>query len=413
MVERHNEIIRIALNRTESQIKFEDLICTLEQVVAIVTFMHNALVSINQSIPYQGLIGRQPATLPPLEGGYFQESDPSMNGNDGRTRRPEVTGLDAVGMGDVARIREIVAANIIQVAALKRLERANNHKMVAALERKEFEIRDLVDIWYDSKKDTVGWRGPAQIALIQESDGQVTVRFQGRTLDRRHQEVRRHVRYFVFLFRTLGSPNALFGPWGIVRNFCEGMKAGFVTLGLIYQRGWCLSPAAHGHQHKIVANVAFAVAAHTLHLYHGVQARISCGCVVLPALPPPLACMESEVLMWERGIDIDEVVRLTCDPVDMSRPLRCKELAQEMYLVDRGKLLWSEVRFVKYVGTDQRNLDQIAKVYLQGLNHAAGQGTFRDSLGVSAPPDNTRFQDRSPPNRQLLVLILRMKTTLQ
>ena len=73
-------------------------------------------------------------------------------------------------------MREIAASNIIEATALARLERANRHKTVPSIERSEHKPGDLVDIWYDpSHKEQQGWRGPAQVALIQESDGVVAV----------------------------------------------------------------------------------------------------------------------------------------------------------------------------------------------------------------------------------------------
>ena len=75
LVERHNEILRQALHRTETQVKQESLISSFQWVLAIVTFMHNALICINGSTPYNALFGRQPPILPPLEGGYIAETE--------------------------------------------------------------------------------------------------------------------------------------------------------------------------------------------------------------------------------------------------------------------------------------------------------------------------------------------------
>ena len=113
IVERGNEILRQGLHRTESQLIKEALLACFETVLAIVTFMKNALTNINGSTPYNGVLGRQPAMLPPMEGGHGgQIVDQS---------RPETSAKNE------ARIRELAAINIVEATAQKRLERADRH----------------------------------------------------------------------------------------------------------------------------------------------------------------------------------------------------------------------------------------------------------------------------------------------
>ena len=70
MVERHNELLRIGLHLTESQMIKEGMEVPFPQVLAIVTFTKHALALVNNSTPYQALLVRQPTLLPPLEGGH-------------------------------------------------------------------------------------------------------------------------------------------------------------------------------------------------------------------------------------------------------------------------------------------------------------------------------------------------------
>ena len=110
---------------------------------------------------YQALLGRQPHLLPQLGGGYFGD-------------------LDVKGQNNLARVREIVAVAIIEATIEVRLQRSDKHNQVVALERAEHRFGDLVDIWCDPpNNDILGWRGFAQIANVQFSDGNVTVRSQG------------------------------------------------------------------------------------------------------------------------------------------------------------------------------------------------------------------------------------------
>ena len=90
--------------------------------------------------------------------------------------------MDVTGHNDLARVRDIVAIAIIQATAQHRFARGDQRNEIGASERVEHQPSDLVDIWYDTplfNTDTPGWRGPAQIVSIQESERNVTVRFQG------------------------------------------------------------------------------------------------------------------------------------------------------------------------------------------------------------------------------------------
>ena len=108
--------------------------------------------------------------------------------------------LDVKGQNNLVRVREIAAVAIIEAIAKMRLARGGQPNQVAAIQRSGHQARDLVDIWYDlPNKDAPGRRGPAQIATVIEIEGNVIVRSQGKTIYRRHQEVRAHVLYLVYL----------------------------------------------------------------------------------------------------------------------------------------------------------------------------------------------------------------------
>ena len=71
-------------------------------------------------------------------------------------------------------------------------------------------------------------------------EGDLIVRFQGRPLDRRHQEVRLHVPYLVFAVTPIGTFNQQFG---VLKQEAENISSGFVTLGVVQQQGcWHLTP---------------------------------------------------------------------------------------------------------------------------------------------------------------------------
>ena len=120
--------------------------------------------------------------LPPLEGGHSgQVTSMARQGTDARQE---------------ARVRELAAANIIEATAKARLARADGYNTRGAIQRQQFKEKDLVDIWFEpTNKDQKGWRGPAETLSVNSAEGNVSVRYQGRTLDRRSQEVRSHTLY--------------------------------------------------------------------------------------------------------------------------------------------------------------------------------------------------------------------------
>lgn len=75
--------------------------------------MYNALISITDHTPYRALFRRQPALLPPLEGGYHGD-------------------LDATGQNKPARVMKIAAVAIIEATAKQRLARGDRGEMTVA-----------------------------------------------------------------------------------------------------------------------------------------------------------------------------------------------------------------------------------------------------------------------------------------
>ena len=176
VVERGNEIIRQGLHKTETQLIKEGLThIPFECVLSVVVFMKNALTVINTSTPYQALLGRQPAMLPPMEGGHLgQVTDIARPGTDAKCQ---------------ARVREVAAINIIEATAKARLERANSTNTRPALELADYKPKDRIDIWMEpANKDIRGWRGPAEVLSVHPEDGNLSCRIQGRTLQRQAQE---------------------------------------------------------------------------------------------------------------------------------------------------------------------------------------------------------------------------------
>ena len=69
LVERQNAFTRTALQLAEAQVIKEPLCASFVTALGLVTFVHNALVPINDHTPFQALLGGQPILIPPLDGG--------------------------------------------------------------------------------------------------------------------------------------------------------------------------------------------------------------------------------------------------------------------------------------------------------------------------------------------------------
>ena len=130
--------------------------------------------------------------------------------------------LDVKGQNNLVRVEEIVAVVMTEVTANQRLVRGDQINHIAAIERPERQPGDLVDISYDLFNTHIpGWRGPAQIATVNEGEGNAAARPQGKTLDRRQQEVRARVPYLIYLSVVLGHG---IHQWKVGRREAESMS---------------------------------------------------------------------------------------------------------------------------------------------------------------------------------------------
>lgn len=213
LVERHNALIRSALQRAEAQVIKESLCISFNAMPGLVAFMHNSLVLITNHTPYQALPGRRPHLLPALGRGHHGD-------------------LNVKGQNAVAGVREIAAVAINEATAKQRLDRGDKRNQFAAIRRSEHQAGDLVDIWYDPpNEDAPGWRGPAQIAVVNEHEGDVIVGFEGKTLYRRHQQVRARVPCLVYSSPVIGHKAR---QWSIFRREVESLAPSFLTVGVSF-----------------------------------------------------------------------------------------------------------------------------------------------------------------------------------
>ena len=152
----------------------------------------------------------------------------------------------------------------------------------------------------------------AQVASVNIGEGNVTVRFQAKILDWRHQEVRAHVPYFVYLSAIIDHKA---NQWNIIQREVERMSSSFVT-GVVYQQGWHVAPRARIHDGRTSLDVALSFASQVLHLNHVATARACRGVSFMPALRQ---YPTGEVLAWCRGGEVGSVVQCSFQGMDTIR----------------------------------------------------------------------------------------------
>ena len=110
-MERHNEILRNACHKCQSQLAAEGIDIKFSHVLADAVFSKNALLSIGEGTPYIALLGRVPPLLPQLEhiAGSAQLNDE--------------TGVE--GSRHIHRLREVTVSSMIEALAERRLSMIN------------------------------------------------------------------------------------------------------------------------------------------------------------------------------------------------------------------------------------------------------------------------------------------------
>ena len=136
--------------------------------------------------------------------------------------------MNGNSMCEHAVVREIALQSMIEATAKARTQRADRHNTRASLQRMDYERDALVDIWFEPKeKEIKGWKGPAKVMSVMHENDTITVRWQGRTLDRKSSEVREHIPYFVYLteFGCFGLAHGKYNAWLLIKEYIEHMRA--------------------------------------------------------------------------------------------------------------------------------------------------------------------------------------------
>ncbi len=380
IAERHQQIQRKTFHSIEGQMQKEGIYAPVEQTLATVTFAHNALVNTDGSVAYQALYGRTPALLPTFDGATEAERDDRLPRGETLARSQ-------------ARIREIAVTKIVEHTAKDRLRRADHHRTRPALELAKLKVGQQVDIWFEpSSKDVSGWRGPAVIKTIQHDENAVTVRYQGRTLDRRGQEVREHVAYLIFLVSQKQHPHA---QWNILRDACENLSLKKVVVyGLVYHGdtrnpGWHLTKASQTKSGHRVLEAGLFVASTVARIEECTTVRLSRG---VSSLQPLLNFSYSELWIWHstlQGGDEDSppMVFDSADG-DLDKSIDIKNLVSHDSAIHSGEASWKDYCVVQFLGAKSEDTEDLIRRY-PGIRLMAGNGQVSRKDRPPVPPTPT------------------------
>ena len=280
MIERHHEIVRQLCHRVEDECERQGLGISRKHLLAECVFAKNALVSVGGQAPYTAVFGRTPAIMAEFE----PTSETQLVDDEGGT----------IGISrNHLRLREIAIQSMVDLTAKQRLDRALASKTRPTGEAKDLKQGDQIEFFRrGATKDESGWRGPA--TYLDQDGGQHSIRWQGRHLSVRTQDVRRALIYLVFLTQDEHTWPRGSSPHGLLWSFVDGMRSECFRLGWVYNNGWRRAKASASLSDVVLA-ILF-VASNGIHLQNCIGARLGHGMSTLP----PLEDVDSTVLVWWR-----------------------------------------------------------------------------------------------------------------
>ena len=242
-IERRGAMLREQWHRSKSQLQLEGVAADNDKLLSECILAGNCLVAVGGSTPYNALFGRQPGVLPALPG---------------------------PAGGDTQRIREVAVQQMIEGTASAKTQRALRTATRPSATERNFRVGDLVEFYRPpSNKDTPGWHGPARVCdTTDASRGQVGVKWQGRVLTCRLQDMRYELAHLVYT--TVPHNHTAMGAWDILRLYIEHMPSDKpMTLGTIHHNGkWQLTRDTTKHQHIYQAARHYSSTALYLSLIH-------------------------------------------------------------------------------------------------------------------------------------------------
>ena len=226
IVERRGALLRDCIHRIDAQCQLEGMNhIPFKHRLSEAVFCLNALLSINNTTPFNAVYGRSPKILPDINcpDASHEEDAPAP----GLIRHTN-------------RLREIAVQNIVDGTARARLGRALTTKTLPVGEREGYTPGEEVDIYRTGAKDIPGWHGPCTVADVTRIPrGIIGVRDNHHLKDVKVGDVRRHLAFLCFLATSVfaGTASHVSGPgWQQARQIAEELAVGQTLL-----LGWILS----------------------------------------------------------------------------------------------------------------------------------------------------------------------------
>ena len=215
IIERHHQMIRDTVHKVQTQAELEKLELPFGDVLSESIFSKNSLMNIAGFSPYQSLFGRFPACLVDLETAGQSAIDDGKGGVAGASRH-------------AIRVREIALQAMLASHAQSRLQLAESHNSRLAGELLQLQAGDAVDVFRSpAQKDLSGWRGPCEVISTRNiTNGVIDIRWGGRTLTARVQDIRR-ASVYCFLVEDGEAPIET------IRNHVMQMSHGIQTLAWV------------------------------------------------------------------------------------------------------------------------------------------------------------------------------------
>ena len=184
VIERRGALLRDTIHRIDEQLKAEGIDIPFDFRLSEAVFAGNALITINNTTPYNAVYGRVPRLLPNLDA--MDSEMPDVKPVAGLIRESHI-------------LREISIQSTFEGTARAILGRALNARTRPAGEREGYHVGYEVDFYRPAhNKDTSGWVGPATIADVSRlKRGNITVRHLNQLIEVKLGDVRRHLHFLV------------------------------------------------------------------------------------------------------------------------------------------------------------------------------------------------------------------------
>ena len=271
IVERHHAILRRQLHVLDEQATAEGLKVSFDALLADAVFAKNALFSMGGSSPFEAVFGR----TPPLLGVVDAEAGDNPDDR------------------DCDRLRQLAIDSMVQATAENKMRRADRGKTRMPGELLDLKVGDAVEFYRKaSTKDAHSWFGPATVTdLTSVLDGQIGIKWQGRLMLCRVQDVRRALLFWCFMTMLPAD-----SPVAYLCAAAEDARGDSIRLGWFRSKeSWLACEANKRFPRVLLAGLHVGSCA--LNLSGVVSFRYGSCLQSLPAV----ACDDSFVLWWRHG----------------------------------------------------------------------------------------------------------------